>query len=112
LVNNKEKQSTFRKKLVANARAIISNQIGLPLGCLKMGARVEWLQEYEAINYPVFAAYNKESSSVPVGSERLDCSRDELRRHDAVLDELNSRYKEQVIDACFEIISRFDQGKK
>lgn len=78
-----------------------------------MGARLEWLREYEEeLNFPVFAAYNSESSSVPIGSERLNCSRDELRRHDAVLDELNLKYKEKVIDACFEIISKFDLVRK
>jgi hypothetical protein len=77
-----------------------------------MGARLHWLQEYEEINYPVFDAYNSESSSVAIGSERLNCSRDALRRYDEVLDELNLRYKEDVIDSCFEIISRFDIAKK
>ena len=109
---NEEKHRSFQKKLVANARAIISNQIGLPLGCLKMGARITWLQEYEEINYPVFEAYNSESSVVAVGSERLNCSRDALRRYDKVLDELSLKYKEEVIDSCFEIISRFETNKK
>ena len=98
--------------MVANARAIISNQIGLPLGCLKMGARILWLREYEEVSYPVFEKYNSESTSVPVGSERLNCSRDALRRYDKVLDELNLRYKEDIIGSCFDIISKFDPPKK
>ena len=112
MVIDKEKQQNFRRKLVANARAIISNQIGLPLGCRKMDVRIVWLREFEEVNYSVFEAYNRESSSVPIGSERLNCSREAIRKYDEVLDELNSRYKEAVIDACFEIISKFDVTKK
>lgn len=108
---NEEKQRTYRNKLVANARAIISNQVGLPLGCLKMEARISWLQEFEEVSYPVFKVYNSESSAVPIGSERLNCSREALRRYDEILDDLYRRYKEEVIDACFEIISTYGVSK-
>ena len=109
---NEEKHRSLLAKLVANARDIVSYQIGLPLGCMKMGARLSWLKEFEDLDYPVFEGYNSESSSVPVGSERLLRSRDELRRYDTVLDELSLKYKEDVIDACFEIISKFGVSKK
>ncbi len=76
-----------------------------------MGSRITWLQAYEEVDYPVFIEYNRKASSVPVGAERLSCSRDDLRRHDKVLEELSLKYREAVIDSCFEIISRFDAPK-
>jgi hypothetical protein len=72
-----------------------------------MTARISWLQEFEDVSYPVFEAYNSESSAVAIGSERLNCSREAIRRYDQILDDLNRRFKEEVLDACFEIISKY-----
>jgi hypothetical protein len=37
------------KRLVSNSKSILSNQIGLPLGVMKMGTLITWLNNIEAI---------------------------------------------------------------
>src|SRR5215211_1698582 len=109
---NEQKRNSYLRKLVANARAIISYQVGLPLGCVKMDHLLIWLeQEGEKLDFLVFREYLDNVREIPTGSERLECSRAALRRYDARLVPLNLEYRERIIDACFDIVERFDAGK-
>jgi hypothetical protein len=104
---NEEQHLSLIKKLVANARAIISYQVGLPLGCQKMRTIVYWLRPYEALEFPVFDRYTNATRDLPTSSERLHCSREALRRYDERLVAINLEYREEVLDTCFDIIDRF-----
>lgn len=107
---DEQKHRSFLKRLVANARAIISYQVGLPLGCQKMRTILYWLEPFEVLEYPVFDRYSNATRALPTSSERLQCSREALRRYDEKLVAINLEYREEVLDACFDIIDRF--GKK
>lgn len=108
-ISNEEKHASLIKKLIANARAIISNQVGFPVGCLKMSKILYWLKPYEAIEIPVFELYFTETVDIPTGTERLYCSRDAIQRYDEKLTSLELAYREKVIDACFEIINKYGE---
>ena len=102
---NEQKRDGCFRKLVANARAIISYQVGLPLGCVKMNRLLYWLKnEGEELEFPVFGQYLGRVRELPTGSERLGCSRGALRRYDERLVPINLEYRERIIDACFDII--------
>ena len=111
---NEQKRNSYVRKLVANARAIISYQVGLPIGCSKMEKLFRWLEDegYEAPKLPVFKEYLRATLQLPIGSERLHCSRDTLRRDDERLVPINLNYREEVIDACFEIIRSYGEDDK
>ena len=104
---NEERHRSLLKKLVANARAIISYQVGLPLGCAKMSKILYWLEPIEKLDFPVFKQYAAATLEIPTGSERLHCTREALRRYDQKLVAINLEYREEVLDTCFEIIERF-----
>jgi hypothetical protein len=105
---NEQKRNSYFRKLVANARAIISYQVGLPLGCVKMDHLLIWLeQEGEKLDFPIFREYLDNVREIPTGSERLECSRAALRRYDARLVPVNLEYRERIIDACFDLIERY-----
>ena len=107
---NEQKRNSDLRKLVANARAIISYQVGLPVGCVKMDRLLEWLKnEGEEFDCPIFNEYLDEVLELPTSSERLECSRDALRRYDERLVPINLEYRERIIDACFDIIKRFGE---
>jgi hypothetical protein len=109
---NEEKRDSYFRKLVANARAIISYQVGLPVGCVKMTHLFYWLEnEGEKLDYPIFGEYLEKVRDIPTGSERLGCSRAALRRYDERLVPVNLEYRERIIDACFAIVERFAMGK-
>ncbi|MCA1594610.1 MAG: DUF2489 domain-containing protein, partial [Acidobacteria bacterium] len=87
---SEEKRNSYFRKLVANARAIISYQVGLPVGCVKMNRLFIWLeQEGERLVFPVFGEYLEKVHEFPIGSERLECSRAALRRYDERLVAIN-----------------------
>src|SRR5215207_4893348 len=108
---NEQKRDSYFRKVVANARAIISYQVGLPVGCVKMTHLFHWLEnEGENLAYPIFGEYLEKVSDIPTGSERLECSRAALRRYDERLIPINLEYRERIIDACFAIVERYGGG--
>ncbi len=93
------------RKLVANARNIISNEVGVPVGVWKMNRLITWLGHKKvSLSFPVFEEYLNAIRAIPSGKERLHCSREALRRYDADLGQISLQYHERLIDACFEII--------
>ena len=109
---NQQKRDSYFRRLVANARAVISYQVGLPVGCIKMNRLFTWLEyEGEKLAYPVFGEYLENVRSLPTGSERLECSRAALRRYDERLVAINLEYRERIIDACFDMIERYGEDK-
>ena len=109
---SEQKRDSYFRKLVANARAIISYQVGLPVGCAKMEKIFYWLKYdgYEAAKYPIFKTYCDATRELVIGSERLNCSREALLRNDQRLVAINLKYREQILDACFEIIERYGKS--
>ena len=104
---NEERHRSLIKQLVANARAIISYQVGLPFGVVRMRRLLTWLKPFETLEFPVLDNYANATLELPTSSERLHCSRDALRRYDEKLIAINLEYREQILDTCFEIIERF-----
>jgi hypothetical protein len=97
------------RKLVANARNIISCEVGVSFGVWRMNRLIYWLkQAHVHLSFPVFEEYAQSVTAIPSGKERLHCSREALRRYDADLNQINLHYHDRIIDACFEIIE-FDK---
>lgn len=95
------------KKLVSNARAIISNQIALPLGIRKMSKIKYWLGETESplnIDLTIFDKFEDEANGLPIGSERLLWEKEALKAQDVILDKIIAKYRDKVINKCFHII--------
>ncbi|RFZ82077.1 hypothetical protein DYU05_15720 [Mucilaginibacter terrenus] len=104
------KRNNLIKKLVSNSRAIISNQIALPLGVKKMNMIISWIAHIEPIgniNLTVFKEYMSETGNLPLGSERLHYNPEFLKLQDEQLDRITIRFKAEVIDKCFEIIKNY-----
>ena len=96
------------RKLVATARNIISNEVGLPVGCWRINRLIIWLEYSDVkLHFPVFEKYNRAVTAIPTGKERLYCSREALRRYDEDLNQINLRFHDQIIDTCFWIIEGY-----
>jgi hypothetical protein len=106
-IHNEEERRTHIYKLVSNARAIISYQVGLPVGCLRMARLLSSLQPLGSFEYPVFGEYLLEVQNLPIGSERLHWARDALRKVDERLDKTNAKFRERVFESCHDIIDAF-----
>jgi hypothetical protein len=109
---DEQRRNSYLRKLVANARAIISYQVGLPLGCVKMYHLLIALEhEGERLDLPIFKEYLDEVRDLPTSSERLECSRAALRRYDERLVPTNLNYRERVIDIRFDIIEKYGEAR-
>jgi hypothetical protein len=106
MANPTERDSAARK-VVAVARSIITYQIGLPVGCLRMTRTYYPLARYETDLPTVFADYLKEVQELPIASERLLWDRSVLREKDKMLEATNQRFRDRIFDACWILIDRF-----
>ena len=105
-----QRRKNFIRKLVANARAIVSNQIAIPMGMLKMDRiirRINDIEPISGIDLQVFFEYNSKTTPFLVGTERLYAEEKFLIKQDKELDALTIEYKDQILHKCREIISQF-----
>jgi hypothetical protein len=104
---NPSKRDSAAKKVVAVARSIVTYQIGLPAGCVRMQRTLSWLAPYELGLPGVFDEYLKEVRQLPIASERLSWDRKTLRETDKLLEASNHRSRDRIFDACWALIDRF-----
>jgi hypothetical protein len=102
--------------VVSVARSIVTYQVGLPVGCIRMQRALSQealaagspssLQE-SGVERTLFDGYLSETAELPLGHERLECAREYLERVDPQLEQINSSYRDRVFNACYELIDRF-----
>jgi hypothetical protein len=93
-------------KIIANAKDILTNQVGISLGVRKMNKILsgkDFVQP-QNIDLSVFQEFEKKIDGCPVGSERLLWEREDLKRKDIIVDKVIRIYRDKIIDKCFEII--------
>jgi hypothetical protein len=106
-VANPDKRTSYLKKLVSAARAVITYQVGLPFGCARIDRLLFALRPFEQLDYPVFAQYRGAIVNLPVGTERLHWARETLREKDIELEATTREYRDRIFDACYDIIDRY-----
>ncbi len=104
---NPDKRTADLSKLVSAARAILTYQTSLPLGCTRVRRILFWLRPYEQPDLPVFDEFFAATLKLPVGTERLQWSRDELRERDVELERIIRQFRDRVFDACYDILDRY-----
>jgi Protein of unknown function (DUF2489) len=80
---------------------------------IRMKKILIWIEneDKEGVEFPVFEEYFRATTDLPTGQERLHCSREALRRYDERLVSINLKHREEIINACFEIIERYGEGE-
>jgi hypothetical protein len=114
MAQNQETVQNNVKKLVSNAKAILTNQIALPLGVRKMNKIRYWINQSQSImniDFKIFDDFDNMTKGCPVGSERLLWAQDALKVQDKIVDNASAIYKEGILGKCFEIIETLDSKK-
>lgn len=106
-MGNPSKRDSAARKVVAAARSIVTYQIGLPQGCLRVNRALRWLAPYETSLPTIFEDYLKEVRMLPIGSERLVWNRKALEEKDVALEAANQKFRNQIFDSCWGLIERF-----
>ena len=108
-LEEKERQR-FINKMVSNARAIISNQVAIPLGVYKMNQIIGWLEPYKEdddIDVSIFRDYDLDVDELPIGTERLQWNIEKLIEFEKEFDEVNSTYKADILRTCRKLIDAY-----
>jgi hypothetical protein len=94
-------------KLIANAKDILTNNVGISLGVRKMNKILAATDSsvVNNIDLSVFREFEKKIDGCPVGSERLLWEREALKKKDIVVDKVIRIYRDKIIDKCYELIS-------
>jgi hypothetical protein len=103
---NPPKSVSDLKKLTRTARAIVTYQVGLPFGCIRVRRILSDLRA-QGLAYPVFDEYLQTLKELPIGSERLMWNRDALRKTDKKLEAESRRFRDSIFEACYEIIDLY-----
>ncbi len=114
MAQNQEAIQINVKKLISNAKAILTNQIALPLGVRKMNRIRYWINQSQSvmsIDFKIFDDFDNMVKCGPVGTERLLWAREALKEQDKIVDTATAIYKEGILDKCFEIIETLDSKK-
>lgn len=107
LMANPPKSVSYLKKLVSAARAIVTYQAGLPVGCIRVSRALTWLRPHQELSYPVFDKYLQALRALPISSERLEWNREALREADKKLEVVSRRFRDDIFEACYEIIDSY-----
>lgn len=105
-----QNRDNYIEKLVSNSRAILTNQIGLPLGVQKMTKILTWIENIkslENIDTEIFSKCYKKFSKYPIGTERLTYNKDFLIAQDRLIDDVVYKYKDLLLEKCHEIIKKY-----
>jgi hypothetical protein len=94
-------------KIIANAKDILTNQVGISLGVRKMNKLLNGLDSanIKEIDCSVFTEFERKIDGCPVGSERLLWQREELKKKDIIVDKVIRIYRDKIIDKCYELIA-------
>ena len=95
------------RRAVANARAIITYQVGLPFGCARMCKLFHWLSPMRKLDFPVFDSYMQAVRYLAIGHDRLEWNRAAIFEQDQRLEAINREFRDPVHHACHDIVEQF-----
>ena len=107
-----DRREQLIKKLVSNARAIISNQIALPLGVQTMNKVTYWIEQIEPLqhDFQVFHSYDKSTNDLPLGTDRLNWNIEKLIELESRFEQAGAKYKYEILRNCKSIIDKYENN--
>ena len=109
-----QRRNNYIKKLVSNSRAILTNQITIPVGSQKMEKIIFWINAIKPIievDLKVFIDLNNQTGDYPIGTDRLSYEKNFLAKLDSELNPLVESFKDDIIKKCEEIIQVFGENR-
>ena len=104
--HNDEEYAALLRRVMANARAIITFEVGVPLGCMRMSRLFTWLKPRRDFDFPVFEEYLNAVREFAIGRNRLEWNREALLQQDVKLEEVNAAFRDRIHHSCHDIIQQ------
>lgn len=100
-----EHEGALRKKLASAARAMLSQQVGLSVGALRIVKCLAWLGAEAEQRHPLFRQFlDAIPLDIPLGSARLLWNPEVMLQTDQRLAPIESQHRERLFRECIEII--------
>ena len=96
-----------KKQLVSAAKALLSLQVGIGIGCVRINKILHWLSLQDDHRYHVFKQFFAKAMDLPIGNERLLWARSALLEQDAKLAEIEAEFRPKLLRACMAIIDTY-----
>lgn len=103
-----EQQDARRKRLVSGARALLSLQVGIAFGCMRMNRLLHDAGVPLDDQPGVFRRFLAAATDLPLANERLKWETNALLAGDAQLTLVESEFRPAILAACVDIIARYD----
>jgi hypothetical protein len=101
-----EQEVARKKQLVSAAKALLSLQVGISIGCVRITKILYRLGLQNDEQHRVFHQFNRATVGLPIGNERLLWAHPALLEHDAKLAKIEAEFRPKLLNACIAIISR------
>ena len=102
-----EQEFARKKQLVSAAKALLSLQVGISIGCVRITKLLLRLGLQSDERYRVFHQFNQATLGLPIGNERLLWAHPALLEHDIKLAKIETDFRPKLLDACISIISQY-----
>lgn len=96
-----------KKQLVSAAKALLSLQVGISVGCVRISKVLYWLGFQDHLPCQVFKQFNQATLGLPIGNERLLWSHSALLEQDQKLAKIEGEFRPKLFNACIAIIDRY-----
>ena len=95
------------KRLVSTAKAILSLQVGIAVGSLRICKLLSWLHLQDDAKYQVFSQFIRSAGAIPLANERLLWAHSALLEQDEKLSQIEAIYRPKIMKACIAIITEW-----
>jgi hypothetical protein len=102
-----EQEISRKKQLVSAAKALLSLQVGIGVGCVRISKVLYWLGLQNELPYQVFKKFNEATIGLPIGNERLLWSHSALLEQDQKLAKIETKFRQEILGTCAAIIERY-----
>lgn len=102
-----EQEVARKKQMVSAAKALLSLQVGIGVGCVRIEKILHWLSLQDDPRYQVFKQFLAATVGLPMGNERLLWAHEALLECDAKLAVIEAAFRTKILGACIEIIDTY-----
>ncbi|WP_157956639.1 DUF2489 domain-containing protein [Dyella sp. C11] len=102
-----EQEVARKKQLVSAAKALLSLQVGVGIGCVRINKFLHWLSLQDDPRYQIFKQFLAATAGLPLGNERLRWAYAALLECDAKLATIEADFRPRILGACIDIIGTY-----
>ena len=102
-----EQEVARKKQLVSAAKALLSLQVGIGVGCIRINKLLYWLGLEGSEHGKIFKQFLDVTRDIPIGNERLHWLPQALLEQDAKLTKLEAKFRPAILSACVGIIASY-----